>query len=735
MKMKRGYSMNKKNRTKKAAFRRTGALLCLLLAALLCVLSLSACTEEEPPVDVVEEPDPVREGTNSSPDLRDDYKIPTYTDRVAITLKLPDHCSLMSENPVVLKRGEDAVFKIFFHDNYVFSSSPDGLVFENGNLVLTNCTEDATVTFHTAKATELYSFGMVAPDPEDGSAISTVRSGSYLVGQQITVRATVSGHRTFLGWSNGATVVNGGTMVSFSKDYTFSLSEDTMLYPNFLVAGYTVITYNLNGGVLADDGMTPVVQTQFDRSVRLCPNLTPDIGSFVRDGYTLLEYTENADGSGQAVCPGGIAVIDDTAPGVVFYAQWSKWTPAEDFSYTTDGAAVRITKYNGDADVLSIPAKIGGLPVISIAAGAVDGKNFETLVVPSSVKAMDAGAFRNCKKFNTLYITDSFTAIPDSAFQNCNKFANLRLGAAELPHYPINAESVATRMEQIIKSDPSKPTIVLVGGSSCLYGIYSPILEAGLGNRYNIINAGTNAGGTGLLYMEGLSHYMKEGDLFVNVPELGANQMGGVSIVWRTFRATEGCYNLYRYVDFTPFTTFFSAMSEFNTSKEARGGNTARAYEITNTSLSETYCDLAGTANGTNTYERGNKPIGVVSGTANTLNVNMINNYARLYEKLTAKGIGFYFSYPPIMCLSDEYRAANPGAPANCSDANLLALHDKEVQNFPFPVISDPRDYRFYETDYFNSNYHLTAEAARVRTARLLADLKAQLIRDGLPVE
>ena len=60
-----------------------------------------------------------------------------------------------------------------------------------------------------------------------------------------------------------------------------------------------------------------------------------------------------------------------------------------------------------------------------------------------------------------------------------------------------------------------------------------------------------------------------------------------------------------------------------------------------------------------------------------------------------------------------------------------MALYDKEVQNFEFPVISIPTDYRFYETDYFNSTYHLTAEAARVRTARLLADLKAQLIEEG----
>ena len=678
-----------------------------------------------------DEPDPIREGVNAEIVTREDVPIPSYGDNVTVALRLPEHCSLISENPVTVRRGEDAVFNVYFHDNYVFSSSSDGLICQYNTLILPDCREDATVTFHVKKSGDLYSFSLVQPSPEDGSAVCTVQSGQYTVGQPITVRADVSQNRTFLGWSNGATAVDGGTMVSFSKEYSFQLSEDTTLYPNFLVSGYTVITYDLNGGVLAADGLTPVVQSQFNNSVRLCPNLAPDIGTFVRDGYTLLEYTENADGSGQAVCPGGIAVIDDNAANVVFYAQWSRWTSANYFTYTTDGASVRITGYTGDADVLSIPAKIDGLPVLSIASGAVIGKHFHTLVIPSSVKAMDNAAFQNCRNFDTLYITDSFTAINDNAFLNCKKFSNLRLNAAELPHYPVNAESVATRLEQIIKADPNKPTIMLVGGSSCLYGIYSPILESGLGNRFNIINAGTNAGGTGMLYTEGLAHYMKAGDIVVNVPELGANQMGGTSIVWRTFRATEGCYNIYRYVDFSHFTGFFTAMSEFNTSKEARGGNAARSYEITNTSLTSPYCDLTGTANGTNTYERGNQPIGVTSGNSNTLKDAMVDAYCRLYELLSDKGILLYFGYPPIMTLSDEYRANNPSAPKNCTDENLMALYQKEVEKFPFPVISVPTDYRFYELDYFNSTYHLTAEAARVRTRRLLADLLVQLEADG----
>ena len=703
-----------------------GLRLCVLL--LLCAVLLTACAPEELP-ETARRDDAIRAGVNAETETRDDFTVPTY-DTVLITLNLPEHCSLISQNPLPVKRGEDAVFKVLFRDNYTFASSIDGVIFQYGCIILPQCDRDRTVSFKVKKSTEIFSFALRAPDPADGTISSTVQPGNYTVGQPITVRVSLSGNRTFLGWSSGATAVDGGAMVSFSQEYSFTLQKNTVLYPNFMVTGYTVITYDLNGGVLAADGLTSLVQTQFDNKVRLCPNLTPDIGTFVRDGYTLLEYTENADGTGQAVCPGGIAVIEDgSSP--TFYAQWSKWTDAQDFSYSSDGAAVRITKYNGDADTLSIPARIDGLPVRSIAKNAVVGKRFSTLVIPSTVKAMDDGAFANCKNFDTLYITDTFTGIGDAAFSGCKNFSHLRLGAGELPHYPRNAESVATRLENIIKSDPNKPTIVLVGGSSCLYGIFSPILEDGLHLRYNVINAGTNAGGTGILYMEALAHYMKEGDLFVNVPEIGAAQMGGTALVWRTFRATEGCYNIYRYVDFSNYSQFFSAMSDFNSSTEARAGNTPQSYEIKNTSLTDFYCDLVGTANGTNTYN--GKIFSIVSANANSLKSAMIATYCRLWEHLCARGIGLYFSYPPIYTFSEEYRANNPGT-GFCADSNFTALWEKEVESFPFPVISDPLNYRFYEGDYYNSAYHLTAEAARERTRRLLADIAAQLSAEGRPI-
>ena len=64
--------------------------------------------------------------------------------------------------------------------------------------------------------------------------------------------------------------------------------------------------------------------------------------------------------------------------------------------------------------------------------------------------------------------------------------------------------------------------MILVGGSSSLYGYNTPALIEGLnsnGYDINALNCGTNASGTGMLYIEALSAFMQECDIVLNALE------------------------------------------------------------------------------------------------------------------------------------------------------------------------------------------------------------------------
>ena len=629
-----------------------------------------------------------------------------------ITLTPDSNCIVTSTNPVTVRYGETAVFQVVFNENYQLDNT--NARYENGFVYVDDCIATSTYHIYSQKINEYCSFDYEAPTSGEGNISCNKAPGTYLSNQSITITAEAIGESKFTGWSVGGTILDGGTMVSYSASYTFKLNGDTKLYPNFLKDGYTYIKYHLNGGTLSSDGITDVIMSQFNTKNKPCPNLMADTGEVSRDGYTLLEFTTNKDGSGLAINPGGLVDIPDS--GVLeVWAQWSKWTDAELFEFTESNGEITITKYKGNDSNVTVPAYINGKPITKISKNAFVNKSFDTLVLPKTLISMDSASFVGCSNFDTLYIFDTFKSIPDDAFSNCKSFSNLRLNAGRNPSYSTNAESVATRLGYIMTREnySNKPIILLVGGSSSLFGFDSQYLEELLGYQYYVINCGTNAGGCGMLYIEALSSFLKPGDIIMNVPEFGNVQFGDPSLYWRTFRATESCYNIYRYVDFSKYKKFFSAMSEFNSSTEARANLSESSYEIKNTSLTDFNCDL-------NRYrEYSSRPAySSISINKNLVTQERVNTFNSVISIVKSKGLKYYIGSAPVY----NYK---------------LNATDKSIEEFVSamsavnaPYISDPNDYKYDDRLFYDSQYHLTTEGARLRTKQLSLDLIAQFNKE-----
>ena len=104
-------------------------------------------------------------------------------------------------------------------------------------------------------------------------------------------------------------------------------------------------------------------------------------------------------------------------------------SPASDFKYKfkEELGGIEITEYNGKNEVMSIPAKIDGKNVTSIAEDAFVGcVGITSVIIPNGVKTVGKNAF-SCLEFTSVTIPNSVTKIGDSAFLFCSRLTSISL--------------------------------------------------------------------------------------------------------------------------------------------------------------------------------------------------------------------------------------------------------------------------------------------------------------------
>ena len=131
--------------------------------------------------------------------------------------------------------------------------------------------------------------------------------------------------------------------------------------------------------------------------------------------YTVNLTVSNPAGSGDKVKSGYITVKEQASP-------------ASDFTYTSDGSSITLTKYTGSDGIVIIPAEIEGLPVTTIGANAFQSCSaLTTVTIPNSVITIGASAFSDCSGLTSLSIPDSVTTIGASAFSDCSGLTSLSI--------------------------------------------------------------------------------------------------------------------------------------------------------------------------------------------------------------------------------------------------------------------------------------------------------------------
>lgn len=506
------------------------------------------------------------------------------------------------------------------------------------------------------------------------------------------------------------------------EDGKMKLTLKNVRYPSHvdlrLTDSYVTVTYEPNGAM--GESVTHV----YDTTYHLRPNTATGEGLFTRDGYTLVSWNTRPDGTGQQIGLGSRTDVPQEA--LTLYAQWEKWSAAQDFDWTVRDDTVAITGYRGNDATIVIPAAIEGKTVTEIASGAFESCAATQVIFPQSVKKVEDGAFRNCA-LESVVLFDNIEIISDGAFADCKELKTLRINAVEKPYgYNYRKESVYADKVDLLIQAQGKKKIVFYGGCSMWFNLDSTQLKPLLEQGYQVINMGLNGMANSFVQMQILETFLESGDIFFHTPELSSAQQmmikqtmdnGNGDKLWC---GLEYNYDLFTLVDMRTVPGALTSLCTYLDMKES-GTDYVSTYMRDGT----TYCDSYGCI----PFYRDE------TFTSLQDEVHMDPSYitdsgmARLkeyYDRYQSKGVRIYVSYACTNMdeVVDEEK----------NNVEMVAWRfRKAIEKMEGPVlISALEDYLYHRNDFYDTNYHLLSEPARKNTILWLRDLQTQMEQDGL---
>ena len=554
--------------------------------------------------------------------------------------------------------------------------------------------------------------------------------GEAVASRQIQVSIVETGD--FSVEENGQWIEPGGTVVftvrtgegvaitgaQYDGDYALSYGDgvvslelQNVRYPQRveleLSTEVKTVIYESNGG--GQEAVSRIYSTE----VHLRPNTETDL--FSRPGYTLIAWNTEPDGSGIRVGLGSRVTVEGHS--LTLYAQWAQWTDTERFQYAVEETGVTILRYMGNDTVVAVPEEIDGLPVTAIASSAFVGVEAEELILPSSVKTVEDGAFKLCG-FHTLTIFDNIESISDAAFESCYNFTTLRINAVEDPYgCQYRRESLLADKVDMLIAAQGQRKLICYGGCSMWYNLDGQMLQEAVGESYKVINMGLNGVVNSLVQMEILLEYMEPGDVLFHTPELYSREQllldtGMDDNDDKLWCGLEYNYDLLTCVDVSQIDGLFDSLCIYLDMKRT-GGSYQDEYTDTQ---GRRYLDSTGSI----PFER-SEPAGSFGKDPTGLDPTYLENGLPLlgeyYERFRQKEISVFASYA---CVNLD------GVPAEQQGnmARMDALFRAAVESGGCAVlVSDLEDYLFSQADMYDTHYHLLSEAARRNTENWIRDL------------
>lgn len=670
----------------------------------------------------------------------DAYKPVKDSYGIRVMLRDCEGITIEGDNIIDTEYGRSVTFRMSIDDDYIYIGNSAGAEYnpETGRLRLTNIIAPATVDVSVVKQSEAILFRV---KNKNHSASVSVEEKLLARPEKVKVKAEYPEYLEFAGWSEGGYLEDGGNLISTDDEYTFKVDKTKTVYANF--SGFTDygIVYHLNGGHVKDkNDETYTVNGEYNELYAMQQTLESN-GTFVRDGYVAVGYSaspaeygdyDSANGIPGFSNMGGVTRVDGKS--LDLYVVWAKISDVDDFEYEkknisyisdssysfgslnqkkTSAQGIEITGYTGDDRLVVIPEEIDGLPVMSIAKDAFSG-NMHTVVIPRTVKNIMSGAFEQCEDLSEVVFFDSVVTVYNKSFNENVK--TVVLNAQRLPVYSGAIEGSFCIKYERLRQLADEKKIVIVSGSSSLNGINSEQFEE-LMPGYSVVNYGTNVANPALFYLEAISKYVTEGDIVVHAPEFNSSSSMGSNVFHaKMFRGNEQCYDIFRDVDMTNYVGFWEAFCEFQVGDKGDGSLVPAVHQQGKIYQLPTEINKYGDRSTVRKRVAGNFGGASENFKYNILNYTMLNQVNELY---TEKGATLAMSFGTF----DKSRMS----PSSAKQSEYDKFTNDCAEKLDYPVISNVETYIMEHKHFYDSEWHLNDEGARIRTENLANDIKAYL--------
>lgn len=700
---------------------------------------------------------------------------------VSVAVVPQDGIRILSENPVQVKKGDTAVFRVEIQDGYVFGNVDTG-IYSDSVLTVTDVQQSKSIYFSALKrcslsvqtvgnGTAVLSSGQIVIEGET-AALQVRPSADYVVesvevngkqypppsgdtfeftvedDSQITVhfagrnvdflmvsgnlgRVFVEnnpdtyrfgdvlqlscdydvGHILFQGWSTGGFLADGGTLLSEDPQYRYPVRGDAILYANFTARSAYYLTYDANGGQIAQ-----ALKEEYSPGEYL--NLKLSDGTFTREGYTLLGYCETPEGAGHLYTPG--AMMEMPRQDMTLYAQWVQNTDLKYLKYTTGSGGIVISGLSDEGKSagltqLVLPTQINGKNVVSISSTAFrDCDALETVVLPGKLNTIGDRAFADCADLKTVYFPETITSISTSAFSDSTAFANMRVIASLDRAFDYDYDSALADKYMRLKQTEGK-RIILVGGSGLAFGLDSSIIQEKF-PEYSVINMGVSIYYGILPTFDLLEANVRPGDIVIFCPEytnaMYAKQEIDTITNWQYL---ESNYDILQDIDLTDnprllryYTSYLSTKRGYLPGKKVNGDGV-----YVRTGFNQ-YGDLT-------VKRRGGRSYSLEIPDASIITDLGMERYNALCKTLTERGAMCCFSFPPHSTGGVSKDSIKKSA------ASFTAKLTEKLDSRYCTVISEIQDYYFAGKVFYDNNYHMTLDGVKLRTEQLIRDLETYL--------
>lgn len=492
------------------------------------------------------------------------------------------HYTVTSANPVIVEKGESAIFDIEFEAGYVFESTSFGY-FKDGKLIIDEVINDLSISL-TAKVKGevrvlVFADNALGEIKINGEAVNNYYGKS---GDVVVLEALPRSYNKFVCWSLNNYVTNQMPF-SFERQYTIVLNDDINIYANFWSDknDNTIIYYANGGSTICGDNEIYYPHVKGNH-IRI--NTIQGSNIFYREGYQLKSWNTNADGSGVRIGLGSRVKINNSDEPMNLYAQWIKETNESFFDFELlNNSTYAITHCSSLDETIVIPKIYNSLPITVIKTESFINLPFFTIYLPENLQKVETRAFLDCGNFENLHFFDYLNIIPND-FSN-NVPSKIYINANTDPCYIGSYQNAFARKTDLLTECDSKK-IIFIGNSNTMYSIDGSLVAEQL--NQDVLCYGVQSGIGVAWELACLKYYCKDDEnTIVFCCEFGADTIGYFSE--HKFYAAESNYDLLSAIDFTKlkFGNVFGAYTKF---KELKSLATVTPYSTNDYNCDEYGC-------------------------------------------------------------------------------------------------------------------------------------------------